>query len=644
MHLHNVSLRSVANTVRLNSLRHPLSSFSVIDKRSLSQTQTAKLSTQSLPEKTSFFDKYLGPKSVVANEKFKARWLMAVPPFLAHLCIGAPYGWSAVAGHLSKEYGFVCSAANDWTLAQVSLPMSVVFFLHGLSAAALGKWQMKVGPRVAMGLSGLCFGGGFALTGIGACTHSLPLIYLGFGVLSGTGLGLAYTPPIQALMTWFPDRKGVASGLTIMGFGSGSLLFVPSVNYLISKFAKMPTYLGQTLDYTLKDGKMFASLSDGSLAEVVYANAADLAKLSHKGLSEGYYIVGSGSTGATSALMVIGAVYSAAMLTAATLIRVPHPKYTEEMNKSMATVSTGTPVKVERNVHVDTVMRTPQFYGLAATLLCLGSGGMGLLSVCKPLMADTFGGLLPDIVTASFASSYILMLSVGNLGGRIGWGVLSDYVGRRKVFHMFTFGSLGLYLSFPFIVSQIAQTKSALPLAIFCGTTSLAVSFMGGVYAILPAYEADLFGPKYVGANHGRMLLASSAAAITGPSMILSLRNMGEKSAINGLLEKVDPAIFQQKFGVDISQADELIKAKTMTINKLMEIVPANVQDPTPFMYNTSFYSIAGLMSVAALAHYMVGPVNPEYYETEENIESKSITDEIPESEKLVDAADKKSS
>ncbi|XP_063721905.1 oxalate:formate antiporter-like [Symsagittifera roscoffensis] len=621
MHLHNVPLRATCNAIKFSSSwKYSVSQLNLVQKHHLSQNHSnVKSSADLVPEQLSFFDKYLGPKSVVANENFKARWFMAVPPFLAHLCIGAPYGWSAVAGHLSKEYGFVCSAANDWTLAQVSLPMSVVFFLHGLSAALLGKWQMKVGPRVAMGLSGMCFGGGFALTGLGSYLHSLPLIYLGFGVLSGTGLGLAYTPPIQALMGWFPDRKGVASGLTIMGFGSGSLLFVPSVNYLINKFARMPTYLGQTLDYTLKDGKMFTSLTDGSLAEVVYANAADLAKLSHKGLSEGYYLVGSGSTGTTATMMVIGGVYSTAMLTAAAMIRTPHPKYTESMSQNALAATTNTAsAQIERNVHVDVVMRTPQFYSLAATLLCVASGGMGLLSVCKPLMADTFGGLLPDIVTASFASSYILMLSVGNLGGRIGWGVLSDYLGRRKVFHMFTFGSLGLYLSFPLIVSQIAETKSVLPLAVFCGTTSIAVSFMGGVYAILPAYEADLFGAKYVGANHGRMLLASSAAAITGPSMILYLRGLGEKAAIMKLLDNVNPEAFKQKFGVDISQADELIQAKTMTINKLMEIVPSHIQDPTPFMYNTSFYAISGLMTVAALSHYMVKPVDPKYYEIED--------------------------
>ena len=613
---------------RLNNLAN--CKYSILCHNNSIQTKRHQ-SSQTTNQKQTFFGKYLGPSAIVAPENFKSRWIMAGPAVLTHLCIGAPYGWSAIASHLSKENGFVCSASSDWTLAEVSLPMSVVFCLHGLSAALLGKWQMKMGQRVSIGLAGLCFGGGFALTGLGAQLHNLPLIYLGFGVLSGTGLGLAYTPPIQCLMDWFPDKKGVASGLTIMGFGSGSMILVPSVNYLIANFAKMPTYLGQKIETVMQDGKLFTSLSDGSLAEVVYATASDLAKLSHKGLQEGYYLVGSGSTGCTATLLTLGAVYSAVLLSASALIKTPHPTYIQDMKSNLASQLQGgtTTALVQRNVHVDTVMKTPQFYGLAATLLCLASGGMGLLSVCKPLMSDTFGTLLPDIVTASFASTYILILSFGNLSGRIGWGVLSDYFGRRAVFHLFTFGSLGLYLSLPYLVSQIVETKAALPLALFCGGTCLTLSFMGGAYAILPAYEADLFGAKYVGANHGRMLLASSMAAILGPSMILTLRNIGERSAINGLLKHIDASTFQQKFGANISEAQQLIEAKTITINKLMEVMPSHIQDPTPFMYNTSFYSIAGLMGIAAMAHYMVSPVNQKYFEKDETLKA-----EIPEDKK----------
>ena len=148
---------------------------------------------------------------------------------------------------------------------------------------------------------------------------------------------------------------------------------------------------------------------------------------------------------------------------------------------------------------------------------------------------------------------------------------------------------------------------------------------MGGVYATLPAYEADLFGRKYVGAIHGRMLLASGIAAVSGPSLILALRNMGEKSAIDGLLRHIDASTFQQKFGADISEAQQLIEAKTLTISKLMEVMPVHIQDPSPFMYNSFFYSAAGLMGISALAHYMVSPVNEKYFEKDE-----TLTAEMP--------------
>jgi MFS family permease len=510
----------------------------------------------------------------------------------------------------TREFGFVCSSADDWSMGQVALPMSLLFCLHGLSAAAFGKWQMKVGPRTSINLAGLCFGGGLALSGLGTYMHNLPLIYLGFGIFSGTGLGLAYTPPIQALIEWFPDKKGVASGLTIMGFGSGALFFVPATNYLSQKFSKLPLYLGDAVTTTLKDGRLFAEV-DGTSSEVVYATASDLAKIGYSSLSEGYYLVGSGSTGAAATLATMGAVYCAILMTSAMTLKRPHPDYSPPGYVAPVVAGGGGAF----NVHVDEVMKTPQFYCLATTLFCLASGGMGLISVCKPLMTETFGSLLPTIVTASFASTYIMIISLGNLGGRIGWGVMSDFTGRPFVFNMFTLGSAGLYLSFPWLVKYVVDTRDAMPLALFCGSTALAISFMGGCYAILPAYESDLFGTKYVGANHGRMLLASSAAAVVGPSLIIALRNMGEKSSIMDLLKHVDPVRFQQKFGIDISHVDELVATKTVTISKLMDLVPATVPDPTPFMYNTSFYAMAGLMAVAAAAHLAVRPVDPKFYE-----------------------------
>jgi MFS family permease len=98
---------------------------------------------------------------------------------------------------------------------------------------------MRVGPRAAMTAASACFGGGLIIGGIGIDMHSLPLMYAGYGLLGGTGVGLAYTPPVQALISWFPDKKGLASGLTIAGFGSGALVFTPLINNLMAKFAKV---------------------------------------------------------------------------------------------------------------------------------------------------------------------------------------------------------------------------------------------------------------------------------------------------------------------------------------------------------------------------------------------------------------------
>eukprot|EP00501_MAST-03F_sp_TOSAG23-6_P000087 GSMAST32.ASY1.ANO1.89.1 assembled CDS len=165
-----------------------------------------------------------GKSSYVASSDFKSGWTMAIPAFATHMCIGSPYGWSAMSESLQRELGFVVSSASDWSLYECTMPISLVFAGQGISAALAGKWQIKVGPRVAQATASLCFGGGLCLGALGIYvlhTHQLWLLYLGYGILGGTGVGVAYTPPMQTLMEWYPKNKGFASGVTIAGFGSG---------------------------------------------------------------------------------------------------------------------------------------------------------------------------------------------------------------------------------------------------------------------------------------------------------------------------------------------------------------------------------------------------------------------------------------
>jgi MFS family permease len=121
---------------------------------------------------------------------------------------------------------------------------------------------MRVGARASLVTAALCFGGGMVLGGLGLHLHSLPLLYLGYGVLAGTGIGIGYTPPIAALLKWFPDRKGIASGFTIAGFGSGALVFTPVVQRLMRHYQQLPEYLGAAADVKLinQGGKFFAEI------------------------------------------------------------------------------------------------------------------------------------------------------------------------------------------------------------------------------------------------------------------------------------------------------------------------------------------------------------------------------------------------
>ena len=557
------------------------------------------------PKGESFLDKLFGEDSNIADKNFTNRWLMAVPAFATHVCIGSPWAWSVMADVVTREIGFVAPVMSDWTLMQTALPLSIVFLLQGLSGGFLGKWQMKAGPRKSLAISSLAFGGGLILGGLSIHFHNLYLLYASYGVLGGTGIGLGYTPPIQTLIQWFPDKKGIASAIAVGGFGSAALVFAPSVQYLMKKFHKLPEYVGPANEFVTKvvDGRLFVELN-GSMQEVVNATAGDLAKLPYQ-LNEGLYLVGTGNTGAAEALMVMGSIYFTLIFSSALTLKKPHPSFVPSGMATPAT-TTSTTSAITPNINVDQAMSTPQFYLLGTTFFCLATGGMGLFSVAKPLMSEVFSGVLPAIVTSAFASKFVLMLSAGNLGGRLGWAALSDTIGPRKTFIMFTTLSAPLYFALPTIVDSVITTQSALPLYMFCGSTALAVSFMGGVYSVLPAYEANIFGINNVGPIHGRMLVYSSAAAMVGPYMLLKLRAISEKAAIQDLAKLVDPVVFAESFGKAVDNLDVLLATKSINISKILVLCPPGTIDPTPHLYDTTMYALGTLMVAAVVSHGLV--------------------------------------
>jgi MFS family permease len=631
-HFHRLTATSIATLQKNGKLTANVS-------RNFSQVPDSKDQT---PKKSGFFSRLFGPESNIASEKFKNRWAVVFPIMAGHACIGSPYAWSLMGDVITRQQGFVCSAAADWTLMQTALPLSILFAFHGLSASVLGKWQLKVGPRLSVASAAVVFGGALSLAAFGIHTHTLPLVYIGYGVLGGIGMGLGYTPPVQTLLQWFPDRKGLASGMAIAAFGSGALLFAPCVQYLMKQFHKLPQYLGAADQFITKtiDGKLFADVN-GQLIEVVNATTAELSKLSYSGLSEGLYVVGTGSTGAAEALAVMGLSYFAVMMSASLAIKNPHPSYQVAApvvtNAAANTVAKVAPV---RDLTVEETMKTSQFYLMGVTFFCLATGGMGLFSVAKPMMSEVFSNALPALVTSSFAASYVLMLSMGNLGGRLGWALISDQIGRQKTFQMFTLGCIPVYFALPTLVSEVIASGSNLPLYLFCGGTMFAISGMGGAFALLPAYEADLFGTKNMGAIHGRMLLFSSSAGLVGPYMLLKLRSISEQHAIQELLTKVNPETFAQTFGVSMDQAGQLLAAKTLNIAKLLALAPPGTVDPSPHLYDSTMYTLSGMMVVAFLAHNFVKPL-PANFGMPKTIVNGTAT-EVKKVEEIVETTETK--
>ncbi|MCH2356561.1 MAG: MFS transporter, partial [Pseudomonadales bacterium] len=242
------------------------------------------------------------------------RWRVPLASVAIHLCIGSVYAWSIYNPSLTRLFGGVTSAADDWSLSEVVWVFTVAIVFLGLAAAFAGKWLEQVGPRKVGVVSAICWGGGYIVGGIGIATHQLWLLYFGYGVIGGCGLGLAYVSPVSTLIRWFPDRRGMAAGMAIMGFGGGAMIGTPMKEYFIRLCYRAPDFLGAIGDVELvsQAGRRFTEVA-GVLQEVVVAGAAEVRDMTIPG-PEGVYLVNSGSSGVAETFFIIGLIYLVVML------------------------------------------------------------------------------------------------------------------------------------------------------------------------------------------------------------------------------------------------------------------------------------------------------------------------------------------
>jgi MFS family permease len=387
----------------------------------------------------------------VASPAF-SRWMVPPAALCVHLCIGQAYAFSVFNLPMTKLLGITTSAPDDWKLTELGWIFSLAIVFLGLSAALSGTWLDRVGPRKAMFTAAVCFGGGFLISAVGVALHELWIIFLGYGVVGGCGLGIGYISPVKTLITWFPDRPGMATGMAIMGFGGGALIASPLSVWLIHEFST-PTHVG--------------------VAET---------------------------------FAVMGIIYFCFMTIGAAIVRVPPPGWRPAAYTPPTQPRT---LVTDANVHVNEALKTPQFYLLWGVLCLNVTAGIGVIGQASAMSQEMF----PGKVTAVAAAGFVGLMSLANMVGRIIWASTSDYLGRRNTYMVFfglgivlyalvpttgQMGSVALFaLAYCVIISMYGGGFATIPAYL---KDIFGVHYVGAIHGrLLTAWAAaGVFGPVLV--------------------------------------------------------------------------------------------------------------------------------------------------
>src|SRR5271170_7948426 len=482
----------------------------------------------------------LAKERIIAGPGFN-RWLVPPAALCIHLCIGVAYGFSVFWLPLSRAVGLKQSTACpadmsfiahlfatncDWKISELGWMFTLFFVALGSAAAVWGGWLEHAGPRKAGFVAALCWCGGLVIGAIAIYTHQLWLMWLGPGVLGGIGLGLGYISPVSTLIKWFPDRRGMATGMAIMGFGGGAMIGAPLADMLMKHYAT-PT-----------------------------------------------------SVGVWETFLTLAAIYFVFMTMGAFGYRIPVPGWkpsgwTPPAAKTNLMITT-------RNVHVNEAPKTPQFW-LIWWVLCLNvTAGIGIIGMASPMLQEVFAGQLiginavfndltaaQKVQIAAIAAGFTGLLSLFNIAGRFVWASLSDYIGRKMTYYTFFALGIVLYASAPWS-GHLGH------IALFVLAFGIILSMYGGGFATVPAYLADMFGTQMVGAIHGRLITAWSAAGIFGPVIVNYLRE------------------YQLDHGVARAQ-----------------------------VYDVTAYVLCGLLAVGFVCNWLIKPVADKHFMTEAELEAE---------------------
>ena len=346
------------------------------------------MTTMAQPQASEGLFGFLDRSRTIAKPGF-SRWMVPPAALCIHLCIGQAYAFSVFNLPMTKLIGITQSVPGDWTIPELGWIFSIAIFVLGFSAAFLGRWVEEGGPRRAMFTSALCWAGGFLISAIGVYVHNIWIVYLGYGLVGGIGLGLGYIAPVSTLIKWFPDRPGMATGMAIMGFGGAAFIASPLSVWLMNKFST----------------------------------------LSHVGVAETF--------------IVMGTIYFVFMMVGAFIVRLPAPGWKPEGYVAPAQASK---LITTSDVYVYDALKTPQFWCIWIVLCINVTAGIGVIGQASAMSQEMF----PGHITAVAAAGFVGLMSLFNMVGRFFWASTSVYIGRKNTYFVFMVLGLLLYCAVPY--------------------------------------------------------------------------------------------------------------------------------------------------------------------------------------------------
>ncbi|MEJ7735052.1 MAG: OFA family MFS transporter [Polyangiaceae bacterium] len=389
------------------------------------------------------------------------RWRIAVAGLVVMLCLGTIYSWSLFTRPLA--------AAFQWTNLEVSMVFAASIFALGTGAVVGGRLQDRVDPRVVaicgVGLWAL----GNLLAGLGTARLGYGWLVVTYGLIGGFGNGIAYITPVATVTKWFPEARGMAGGMVVMGFGLGAVVF----NTVVANI--------DGFDLAARHAAVYIAARDAAVRGGVSFDGASLA-LSQADVSA-----------VLSVFAYAGGVFALLAGSSALLLRNP-PAGTGRRPFTSS-------LRPLRSLPPSEVVRTPQFYLLWTMMFVNVTAGILVISNAIPILSDLTGAT-PAVSAAVYGG-----VAVFNGLGRIFWGWISDHIGRGRAYALI-FGIQAVVFVAMGSLHSLVGVGLAFAIVLLC---------YGGGFGTMPSLSADFFGTSYLGMNYGMILTAWGVAGLVGP-------------------------------------------------------------------------------------------------------------------------------